>query len=417
VAKAEDLTLHAHALIKDWQLQALLVGQLRPDLNRNKPFRSRPVEACRPHWLAPELRLGDDPIGRTRILRLKIGQVDRVDQRQQGWVTHVESATDHPGEQIEGHGRGSRRDDRGADRGQGGAISTRALPPGVWSPADDANFPDLPSSRVQLRFPSSPRRLPAHLSERPSPTERDEPVVAGQDLAQPPPQLDPRTLAKLINQMVLYGAIELALELLVITRPQGHAREPTVGIPICQEVLYRVLDRLPGPAAEACGPGKAPKPDHGLEGPADQLIGLRGEMTSSQILNQAHLRIPHLHHALAALAPTAVEVEQGEAYGRRNHLGESPQCPDAPTRSAEDGDKQAEIISAYPITPTRPRRGAVVAGGYPSFASGAGQAREGLVHGLNQGRDQDGGRVILVARLPARYRSEPLVKMLICLDA
>jgi hypothetical protein len=39
------------------------------------------------------------------------------------------------------------------------------------------------------------------------------------------------------------------------------------------------------------------------------------------------------------------------------------------------------------------------------------------VHGLNQGRDQDGGRVILVARLPARYRSEPLVKMLICLDA
>jgi hypothetical protein len=58
-----------------------------------------------------------------------------------------------------------------------------------------------------------------------------------------------------------------------------------------------------------------------------------------------------------------------------------------------------------------------VAGGYPSFVSGAGQAREDLVHGLNQGRDQDGGRVVLVARLPARYRSEPLVKMLICLDA
>jgi hypothetical protein len=100
--------------------------------------------------------------------------------------------------------------------------------------------------------------------------------------------------------MGLHGAIEQPLELPVITSPQGQAREPTVAIAICQEVLYRVLDCLPGPSAEACGPGKAAKPDNGLEGPVDQRIGLRGETTSSQILNQTHLRTPTCTRARCA---------------------------------------------------------------------------------------------------------------------
>src|SRR5215211_1860534 len=107
---------------------------------------------------------------------------------------------------------------------------------------------------------------------------------------------------------------------------------------IRQEVLHRVLDSLRGPSAKACGRGNAAKPDQGLEGSADQRVGLRGEPTNSQVLNQAHPSTPHRHHALAALGSTAVEVEQGE--GTRallNRLGEAPQCPDARTRSAEDG--------------------------------------------------------------------------------
>jgi hypothetical protein len=156
VAKADGLALGAHALIEDRQLQALLVGQLRPDLNRKEPFRSGPVQACGLRRLPPELCLGDGPVGRTRILRLKLGQVDRVDQRQQGWVTQVETAADHPGEHVEGYGRARRPDDRGAYRDQRGAIDTRALPPGFGSPADDANISDLPAAV------SSSASRPAH---------------------------------------------------------------------------------------------------------------------------------------------------------------------------------------------------------------------------------------------------------------